>query len=184
MITFPLARRIATAHVPPDCGLLDETTRERPSGWYFAYQSHRYLQSRDFRHMLVGSGGLMVNKETGDVFEFGSAYPLERNFAAYEWGMRSNTNDLTITAVHDLPRALDSLLKLRLSYAIPEAAHGRTWRIPRSYDRAQLQTLLQSLPHTFPDYTGLFFDYETFLEIDATRCLTYALSPLPEKPRA
>jgi hypothetical protein len=38
--------------------------------------------------MTIGSGGFIVERENGRVFEFGSAYPLEMWIANYEKGFK------------------------------------------------------------------------------------------------
>jgi hypothetical protein len=175
MISFEQARQIAVQKIGPECGLVDEHTLEKPYGWYFMYQSKEYLRTGDRRYALIGSGGFIVEKENGRIYTFGSAYSLERNFAAYEYGLKYERYDLTISAVKDMERALDLLLKLNLQFVVPEFAHGRRWRIPQPYRRDQLREKLRDLPVTFEDCRGFYFKYEVFLEIDEARAFEYQL---------
>ena len=183
MITFGQARRIILQKIGPDCGLIEESIAEKPYGWYFMYQSNQWLQTRDPRHLLVGSGGFIVEREDGHLYQFGSAYSLERNFAAYEYGLNCETYDLVINQVHNFEKTLDLLLTLDLTYVIPEFAHGRHWRIPQYYERKQLAEMLRTLPCTFANCHGFYFKYENFLEIDKARCCSYKLrGKRDEKP--
>lgn len=86
MITFDEAQIIALEKIGADCVILTRQTLEKPYGWYFSFQSKKYLETKNFSDMLVGSGGFIVEKETGKVVEFGSAYSLEKNFEIYEKG--------------------------------------------------------------------------------------------------
>ncbi|MCX5658474.1 MAG: YrhB domain-containing protein [Planctomycetota bacterium] len=174
MITFDDAKRIALQKIGPDCGLVDEATREKPYGWYFNFQSIEYIRTGEFKRMLVGSGGFIVDREDGSVFEFGSAYSFERNLAAYEAGFKYKAYDLTILSVRDLRQTVDLLRRLRLRFVVPEEAHGNAWKIPTDYSAAQIKTALISLPVRFANQ-AFYFQFEVFLEIDRVRCFQYQL---------
>ena len=174
MITFEEAKQIALDRIGPDCALIDDATMEKSYGWYFCYQSKAYVQSGDFRDMLIGSGGFIVEREDGDVFEFGSAYPLERNLAAYEAGFKYDTYDLTILSVSDIQQTVRLLLSLNMTYVVPEEAYGTMWRIPQGYTEVQIRSALASLPHTFSDQQ-FYFRFEEFSAIDKAGCCRYQL---------
>jgi len=175
-ISFDQAKQIALQHIGPECGLMEENTIEKPYGWYFIGQSKEFLRTGDEHHMLVGSGGFIVERENGRIYEFGSAYSTERNFAAYEWGLKYESYDLTITKIRDLEKTLHHLLTLNLTYVIPEVAHGRTWRIPKPYTREQLAQKLRVLPCIFENCRGFYFKYEQLLELERARCCEYQLA--------
>ena len=176
MISFEQAKQIAIQHIGPECELVEECTVERSYGWYFAYETKQWLRTRQWRYRLIGSGGFIVEREDGRVYTFGSAFPLERNFAASEYGLRYNVYDLTVRRIFDFEKTVDLLMTLGLTYVIPETAYGRTWRIPQDYHRAELSTLLRNLPHTFAYCRGFYFRYENFLEIDRAGCCEYELT--------
>ncbi|HEX3356726.1 MAG TPA: YrhB domain-containing protein [Tepidisphaeraceae bacterium] len=175
MISFDQAKQIALQKIGPECGLIEDSTIEKPYGWYFMYQSKEFLRTGDHRHMLLGSGGFIVEKENARIFKFGSAFSLEENFSAYEYGLKYDRYDLTITSIRDLERTLDFLLRLKLHFVIPEFAHGRQWRVPQPYRLNQLREKLAALPTTFQDCRGFHFCYEVFLEIDKAGCFGYEL---------
>ena len=67
--------------------ILDEFTREEEFGWMFFYQSKQFMETRDIRGMLVGGGGIIVNKYDGSVHQTGSYRPPEYYLQKYaeEW---------------------------------------------------------------------------------------------------
>ena len=68
----------------PDCALLPESTLERESCFVLFYQSKQYIETGNFRDMVVGHGPVIICKETGKVFHTGSAYSTERYVNAFE----------------------------------------------------------------------------------------------------
>ena len=183
MLTYEEARRIAEAHAGK-LVLMEEAIREEPFGWYFVAQSRAYVETRKLEHMLVGSGGFVVDRETGRVHEFGSAHPLERNLRAYAKGFRYSRYDLTILSVRDLDTTVRLLKDLQMTYVEPEEAYGVVWRIPKEYRASQLRKFLHQLPYTFSGY-NFFYSVEVFEEIDEADCCTYELrehQPPPTGP--
>ena len=88
MISFEQARLIALEKIGPYNGLLDEYTIAKPLGWYFQYQSNAFLQTRDDRELYLSGCSFIVDRERGDIYEFGSLGSAERNLAAYAYGLR------------------------------------------------------------------------------------------------
>ena len=178
MITFEEAKQIALNKIGPDCALFENKIIEKPYGWYFCYQSKAYFVSGNWDDALIGSGGFLVEREDGRVFEFGSTYGLERDFAAYEAGFKFHSYDLTIISVSDTKQTVSLLHKLDMVYVIPEYEHGVVWKIPQRFTKSQIRSLISSLPHTF--YAQNFnFRIEVFAEIDVAGCCKYALREHP-----
>jgi hypothetical protein len=182
MLTYEEARRIAEAHAGK-LVLVEEATQERPFGWYFLAQSKAFVETGEHRHKLIGSGGFVVDRETGRVHEFGSAYPVERNLRAYAKGFRYSSYDLTILTVRDVRTTARLLKELRMTYVEPEEAYGVVWRIPKDYRESQLRHFLHQLPYTFSGY-NFFFGVEVFEEIDEAGCCTYELREHQPPPKA
>ena len=67
-----------------DCSIVPDATREFEKCFAVFYQAKKYIENGDFASMLVGHGPVLVDKESGDVFETGSAYPVERYVEAFE----------------------------------------------------------------------------------------------------
>lgn len=66
-----------------NCAIMSERTIEYDFGWAFFYQAIAYIESRDFRDLLVGHGPVIVDKNTGKFFETGCAYPTDYYVNAY-----------------------------------------------------------------------------------------------------
>ena len=64
--------------------IMEEATVEFSSCFAFFYQNDKYIKSRDMIDMSVGAGAVLVSKETGRVFETGSAYSTEHYVSAFE----------------------------------------------------------------------------------------------------
>lgn len=65
------------------CVLPDETV-ECSSGWVFFFNSKKFIRTGDPKYGLAGNGPLLVNKNTGDIVQLGTAYPVEDYIAHYE----------------------------------------------------------------------------------------------------
>jgi hypothetical protein len=167
MITLDEAKQIALSEIGQNLVLDESATLEKPFGWYF----NRRTKDGD---LLVGSNGFIVDRENGHIFQLGSMFPLERDFAAYEAGFRYDFYDLRILSVDDLPKTLDLLLKLGMTYVIPEEEYGTVWKIPRSYTPEQIEDALHSLPCEFLEQK-FYFQFEIFLEIKKTGCCKHQL---------
>lgn len=168
MITFSEAKQIALEKIGSDFILNENEIIEKPYGWYFSCRS----KSND--EIVFGSNGFIVDREDGHVFQFGSAYSLERDIAAYEAGFRFDLYDLIILSVSNTQKTVQLLLDLDMHYVLDEEENGTVWKIPKKYEREQIQSALQSLPCTFPNQK-FYFMFEKFLEIDKENCCTYQL---------
>lgn len=62
---------------PVECAILDSATIEKTWGFVFFYQSKKYVETGDFVHMLCGNAPLVVLKTSGDIYETGTAEPIE-----------------------------------------------------------------------------------------------------------
>jgi len=68
----------------PEMVVVDENTIEKSWGWVFFYESSLYLESKNISDALAGNAPLIVNKDTDEIFETGTAYPLEQYIQEYE----------------------------------------------------------------------------------------------------
>ena len=62
----------------------DGQTIEKDWGWVFFYNSIDFLKSGDFIDALVGNAPYIVNKNTGEILETGTAYDIEYYIEKYE----------------------------------------------------------------------------------------------------
>ena len=132
-----------------DMDILTESTIEKDYGWLIFADSKEFIRTGDFSTSKVGSGGTLVERNSGNHISFGSVYSPEENLKIYEKGyLKYESWDIQITKVRDLRDTIDSLLKLRLSYVIPEEENGTIWRIPKEYRHKELKRKLAKLPAT------------------------------------
>jgi len=91
MITIQDAKKLAekaidTSRYGYDDELIirDENTIEKEYGWIFIAESRKYLETKDYRYLLVGIGPILVEKENGQVIRFGTKYPSDYYIEQYE----------------------------------------------------------------------------------------------------
>jgi hypothetical protein len=53
-------------------------------GWFFCFQSREYLETGDFSAQLAGNAPFIIDKDTGEIHELGTAYPIEKYLQEYE----------------------------------------------------------------------------------------------------
>jgi hypothetical protein len=174
MISFEEAKQIAFREIGDDCALIETSTFEKPYGWYFCFQSKKYIEFRNPIDMLVGSGGFIVSKTNGRVFHFGSAHSLEENFEAYEAGFRDENWDLIVTRVWDAHQTAMLLHKLGMHFVKPETAHGVVWKIPQRYNQKQIKLILEKLPATFENQ-NFHFEYKLLEELKHSGCCEFEI---------
>lgn len=67
----------------PEMGIIEDSSEEYESCYVIYIQSKKFIESRDFNDMCIGHGPVIVCKETGKIFETGSAYPTEQYVQAF-----------------------------------------------------------------------------------------------------
>ncbi len=122
--------------------------QELREGWYFRLVTE-----------AIGCGGVIVNKQTGKLFQLGSAFPVERDLQLYDRGYQFESYDLEILEVHDRKQTLKALDRLELTVVEPELSHGVVWKVPRPMTTKELAAKLDSLPCTFSK-VSLYFEAE------------------------
>jgi hypothetical protein len=133
--------------ISDDMGIDESSIIEKEYGWVFFPQSKRYLETGNWRDMLIGSGGDLVEKETGRIISFGSAYSIEKNLKIYELGYLKHDNwDMVINKIWDEPETILQLMKLRATYDIQEVKDGGARKISKTYTANQFKELIKKLP--------------------------------------
>ena len=151
------------------------TLRETKFGFYFHVTSEAYLRSGDMMDMPVGSCGVIVDRNTGEIHELGSAFGLEYWLEAYDCGLHQPM-DVVVVSIGDRQRAASALGRLQMSYVIPEVAHGETWTIPRHYNQSDFIRAFDSLPTRFEAQRLIFCMHEIEAIAENTD-LSIALEP-------
>lgn len=135
------------------------TFRETNFGFYFYVASEEYLRTKDIMKMPIGSHGVLVDRETGEVHWLGSSPDLEYWLEAYDCGLHQAL-DVVVTSVGDRQRAASALSTLQMSYVIPEIAYGETWKIPKPYKQKDFLRAFDSLPARFESQQLILRMYE------------------------
>ena len=68
----------------PKIVVIDEQTVEKEWGWVFFYNTTEYLKTEELDDALVGNAPYIVNKNTGEIIETGTAYDIEHYIKEYE----------------------------------------------------------------------------------------------------
>ena len=128
--------------------------------------------------MWIGGFGILIEKADGRVIHMGCCHGHSDDdlFAQYEAGVRFRPYDLSITSVRNLRRTVDQLLKLQLTYVIPEIACGVTWRIPERYSRQQSEQKLKSIPCVFANEAFNEDRFDVLQDLIKTGCCEFHLS--------
>ena len=67
-----------------NCAIVPNATMEFKKCFVVFFQSKQYLETGKLNQMLIGDGGVIVDKESGLIFSTGSVYTVERYVEAYE----------------------------------------------------------------------------------------------------
>ena len=161
--------------LPTDFDVLEDRIIEKEYGWVLFSQTKRHIETNDPTFMALGSGGILVEKNTGRLIEFGSAYPTEINLQIYEAGYLAHDDfDLVVIATSDSEEALQLLGGLGITYVKPEVEGGTTWRIPKSYSAQQLRERLRHIPCRF-NLGSVYFKWEALERMKASDSLQFEL---------
>jgi hypothetical protein len=64
--------------------VINDDAIERGYGWIFTYTTTEFRRTKDFRHILIGAGPVLVLRDNGKIVEFSSAFSKEYALAEYE----------------------------------------------------------------------------------------------------
>ncbi|AUI88071.1 hypothetical protein BS333_17005 [Vibrio azureus] len=114
------------------------------------FNSKKFIRTGNHINSKVGSGGILIERKSGRHISFSSAYSCDENLKIYEKGyLKYEDWDIEITKISNLRVTVDALLKLKLSFVVPEEANGTIWKIPRTYKYKELKRKLAKLPVKF-----------------------------------
>ena len=66
--------------------IVDASTIETSSAWVFFYNSREYLKNKNLGYMLAGNSPMIVSKRDGNLYETGTAQPIEYYLEQFEKG--------------------------------------------------------------------------------------------------
>lgn len=75
-------------YVDPQHRLVIVKEYEHDFGWVFCYNTQRYVDTGDINNALGGNAPLIVDREDGQLYVTGTAYPLDHFIAEYRRGVR------------------------------------------------------------------------------------------------
>jgi hypothetical protein len=149
---------------------------EKEYGWVIFSQTKKYIKLGDERYMSLGSGGTLVEKNTGNTYEFGSAYSTDENLRIYELGYLQYENwDIAIHKVRNINNTINHLLKLGICYVVPEEECDIVWKIPKKYTAGQFKNKLKSLPARFR-LGGVYYSWKVLESFKEQSDFEYQLS--------
>ncbi len=166
MIDARKAATLAQASAPEGFVIAADQARETCSGWFFPWCFEG--------PSLVGSKGVVVDKQTGRVVTLGSAYSLDRDLNAFDAGYRFSPAFLVVTAVRNERCAIDQLLRLGVKEIRPEFAHGVQWKIPTAISAQDIESRLRQLPCKFGPI-ATYFAIEALEVMRRTRNFSFEL---------
>ncbi len=143
------ALKLAERYIEDDFVVLADTAREGEFGFYFGTDSRKHQETGRMEDLPApGWSGLLVDRNTGEVHELGSAFGVDYWLEAYRRGLYKPTT-VVVTKVYDRQRAAEALRRLQMAYVVPEQAHGETWVIPQHYGLRDFRKSFESLPARF-----------------------------------
>ena len=176
MITKEEAIKKVRDTLSEDMDVMLDHIVEKEYGWVIFSQSKEYIRTNDWKCMLIGSGGTLVEKAIGNTYEFGSAYSTDENLRIYELGYFKYENwDIEIFKVIKKTETIEHLSRLGIMYVVPEEEHGTVWKIPKTYTTEQLKNKLKSLPTRF-NLGNVYFRWEELEFLKTQRDFEYRLS--------
>lgn len=85
MITYSEAVEKANAYIGDTENPVVITLQGRFSeGWFFCIESKEFLETGDFSAQLADNAPFIIDKDSGELHFFGTAYPLEEYLQDYE----------------------------------------------------------------------------------------------------
>jgi hypothetical protein len=144
---------------------------ERDSLWYIPFKEI----NPDPNNLLVGAyNGILVDKESSDFLQPGSALSLEEWIYGFEIGIRGGRYDLIIEKVIDYRKTLEILEKIGLNYVEIEIENGTEWKIPKNFKRKEIKRRLDKLPCEFKNQ-AFTYSINEFKKIINERIFEYRL---------
>ncbi|WP_026754454.1 hypothetical protein [Sediminibacter sp. Hel_I_10] len=144
---------------------------ERESLWYIPFKKI----IPDPNNLLVGAyNGILVDKESSDFLQPGSALSLEEWIYGFEIGIRGGRYDLIIEKVIDYITTLEILEKIGLDYVEIEIENGTEWKIPKNFKRKEIKKRLDKLPCKFKNQ-AFTYSINEFKKIRNERIFEYSL---------
>lgn len=79
-----IEREISKFAIDCDVVIIEDATQSHEWGWVFFYQSLEFIETGEVSSQLAGNAPYIVNKNTGEIVETGTARPTEKYVQDYE----------------------------------------------------------------------------------------------------
>jgi hypothetical protein len=131
-------------------GMLLGAARELRNGWYFGPPDLGPHQ------VMVGFGGVIVNKQTGFPYTLGSMVARETVCRLYDLGFQASGYDITIVRIADRSMVARVLYAIGVQIIEESFEHETHWKIPRRMTYEEVDAKLAHLPCTFTKVATYF----------------------------
>jgi len=142
---------------------IDEFLTEYEKVFIFYYTSKSYIRTRNELDILLGPGPNIIDKITGEIVSYGSAYSNEDAIEEYfkiklkSEPIKKRYNDfnakniykIIINSINRKHSLVNFMVKLKITYVIPEVENGVIWRISKPYTNNIVSARLNKLPIYF-----------------------------------
>ena len=177
MITVSEAIEIAIAKEGGRLAVNPDRIVETSYGWVIFPNSQQYVETGDRMSKLIGSGGVLVLRNSGKAIRFDSSKTLERSLEIYESGYLEHDNwDIVVTTVFNEREAVDLVLALQATYVVPEEESGIVWKIPQFYSPQRMKELVRRPPMRL-NIGEIYFISDAVDELKRQRAFDYRLEP-------
>ncbi|CAM1365308.1 hypothetical protein [Tenacibaculum xiamenense] len=144
---------------------------EREAVWYVPFKE----LNPNPDNILVGAyNGLIVDKNSNEFMQPGSALDLETWMYGFKIGLRGGRQDLLIEKINDYRATLEVLDKLGLTYVKIKLEGKTEWKIPKDFKRKEIKKRLDKLPCIFKNQ-AFTFSIDEFKQIRNERMFEYKL---------
>jgi len=175
MITKEKAKEIVLNYLGNSIAVVPNTTIEKENVWVIYVQTKKFLETNDEDFRIVGRGPTLVDKATGKIHSSDALTSLEEMLNLFELGyFKYDNSDIVITKIFNINKATKIILKLELSYVIPEEAYGDIWKIPYVYTKNELRIKLMTIPARF-NIGALSPNYSVLESFKKQRAFSYTL---------
>lgn len=94
--------------------LLPENIETFDVGWFFFYQSARFIETGDFADSLVGNAPLFVSQSDGNLFFVSYHRPLAESMAAYRACGNPNAEEIPEVCLGEWQQAVPALAAIQV----------------------------------------------------------------------
>ena len=151
MLSYQEARKKVANKLSESLVILDELTIEKPYAWAFQYTSKLWLETGDIKYTIAGNSPIIVNKKTGLLTSYSSAYNTESAIEKYEeefgiWELHLSETLIGIQKMHLLKSNLnlsnEQLVRLKKDHCISRGSQRRLLGLQSDLSKIGFQTKL------------------------------------------